>query len=617
MEPLTQVQTGIDREDSRIIRDRSFIYLRFAFWFVAGLTGFLQIWLTDRVIWADSLSYLDSGDMLWQGDFANAITNHWSPGFPFLLGLAIKILHPVGLWEVAVAKLVDLIIFLFTVGSFDWFVVQFCRFHEIAIIPENRESSSVVPKVAMAAAGYLLFLWTIVWLLPAWFTTPDMLVMGILFLAFGLLLKIRLSATGFQPFSLLGLVLGCGYLVKAPMFPLGIVFLGVAFVLVGNWKKAVPRVALSLTLFALIAAPLVVKLSELAGGLTFGKSGAWNYARYVNGIAVAYHWHGQPPGSGTPLHPTRVIFEAPTVYEFGSPVRGTFPPWRDPYYWFAGITPHFDARGQWRVIKANARILEFLASGLDRGFVYAFLILLFMSSRKHFIVRVISRQWFLLLPCLAAIAMFSIVLVQDRYIAPYPIVIGLVVFSGVSIVNSTESIKLVNVTVLLAGTLFAVSSAKPAAGALLSFARSLRTNDILSRGSPWHMSSEALCEALWERGIKKGDRVAYIGGLGDFYWARLAGVQVNAEIRQLSVDGPLQALVPPGRAAEFERSVDLYWASPSETKEKIDSILYKTGSRAVVTDAFPTAGGVSGWDHVSGTSYFIHILEDHNEASGK
>ena len=59
--------------------------------------------------------------MLWRGDFASAITNYWSPGLPFLLGLALKILRPVGLWEVAVVKLVDLIIFLFTLGAFDLF----------------------------------------------------------------------------------------------------------------------------------------------------------------------------------------------------------------------------------------------------------------------------------------------------------------------------------------------------------------------------------------------------------------------------------------------------------------------------------------------------------------
>ena len=109
--------------------------LRIAFWLIAGTIGFLQIWLQDRIIWADSVSYLDSGDLLWRGDFANAITNHWSPGFPFLLGLAIKILHPVGFWEVAVVKLVDFIIFLFQLGVLISLSTSFVYIMERALFP--------------------------------------------------------------------------------------------------------------------------------------------------------------------------------------------------------------------------------------------------------------------------------------------------------------------------------------------------------------------------------------------------------------------------------------------------------------------------------------------------
>ena len=606
MGAVTQAQSSKQEADDRDLEFRNLTHLRIAFWFVAGVTGFLQIWLQDHIIWADSLSYLDSGDMLWKGDFANAITNHWSPGLPFLLGLALKVFHPVGLWEVAVVKLVDLIIFLFAMGGFDFFVNQFCHYHGMSAVSEYPGTKLVAPKLALASVGYLLFIWTITHLLPAWYTTPDMLMMGILFLICGLLLKIRMGATGWIPFAIFGALLGCGYLVKAPMFPLAFLFLGVAFLLVGDFKKAIPRVVLSFGLFALIATPLVVKLSQLAGGLTFGKSGAWNYARFVDGIGVAYHWHGQPPGSGIPLHPTRVLLETPTVYEFGTPVLGTFPPWRDPYYWFAGINPHFDLRGQLRVLKTNAKILEEEASGLDQGFVCGFLILLCMSSDKRLIGRIVAKQWFLLLPSIGALAMFSVVLVQDRYVAPYPIVIGLVVFSSVAVMRSANSLKLVYVTVLVAAALFAASSARPAAGELLSFARSLHENKILSRGGPWHVSTEAVGDALRARGLQRGDRVAYIGGSGDFYWARLAGLQVNAEIRQGGADN-----------SGLNHSVDIYWASPSDLKEKVDRILYKAGSKAIVTDVFPAGSATNGWDPVAGTSFYIHLLPDHAESDGK
>ena len=592
------------------IEDRSLTQLRVAFWIIAGITGFLQIWLRDRIIVSDSLSYLDSGDILWRGDFSNAITCHWSPGLPFLLGLALKLFHPIGLWEVAVVKLVDMIVFLFTIACFDYFLRGLCRYHDASVATHDLEIQLHVPKLALVTVAYLLFLWTVTRLLPAWYTTPDMLVMGIVYLSFGILLKIRVSANGFRTFTILGVVLGVGYLVKAPVFPLAFIFLGVSFLLVANRRKAVPRIALAFGIFAVIASPLVWKLSAISGGLTFGKSGAWNYARTVDGIALPYHWHGQPAGSGVPLHPTRVLFDNPTVYEFGSPVRGTFPPWRDPYYWFAGITPHFTLAGQWRVAKGNARLLKQLASGLNRSFIYGFLILMCMSCDIKLISRLLAKQWFLLIPSIAAIAMFSLVAIEGRYIAPYPTVIGLVLFSGVAAVRTAESVKLVNRTVLLAVALFAASSAIPVMGALLSFGQSLHGNDILRRNGPWHRSSQAVSEALASNGIQRGDKVAYIGGSDDFYWARLAGVQVNAEIRQWNTNYFLYSLVPGTSLSGLQRSVDMYWASPTSTKETIDHVFRSAGSSAIVTDAFPAHESENGWDHVSGTSFYIHRLND-------
>lgn len=617
MPTMTQTQTARESAASIDPEYRRFRYLRVAFWIIAGVTGFLQIWSLDHIIWADTLSYLDSGDLLWRGDFANAITNHWSPGYPFLLGLALKILHPVGFWEVAVVKLVDMIDFLFAVGGFDFFVNQFCRYHERYADADNRGTKLMVPRVALASIAYMLFLWATATLLPAWNSTPDTLLMGIVFLAFGLLLKIRMGANGFRSFAILGVVLGFGYLIKAPMFPVAVMFMGIAFLLVGDLRKAVPRILLCLGIFALIAAPLVIRLSELAGGLTFGKSGAWNYARTVNGIALPYHWHGQPPGTGTPLHPTRIIFEAPTVYEFGSPVKGTFPPWRDPYYWYEGITPHFDLHGQWRVIKGSARILVDEMSDLNKGFIYGFLILLLMSSDPFLIGKSLARQWFLLLPAIAILAMYSLVLIEGRYIAPYPVLIGLVVFSCVAVVRSASSVKLVNVTVLLAAILFAVSSAKPAESEIVWFARSLHPNEILARGGPWHASTQAVSDDLRAHGVQRGDRVAYIGASGDFYWARLAGVRVNAEIRGWGqLDQTVHELVPHS-TDQLERSVDVYWASSPETKESVDRVLYKAGSKVIVTDAFPAGGDTNGWDQVPGTSYYIHLLSDSTGGGSK
>jgi hypothetical protein len=39
------------------------------------------------------------------------------------------------------------------------------------------------------------------------------------------------------------------------------------------------------------------------------------------------------PLSWSPRHPPRKVLDEPAVYEFGSPIPGTFPLWYDPWYW--------------------------------------------------------------------------------------------------------------------------------------------------------------------------------------------------------------------------------------------------------------------------------------------
>jgi hypothetical protein len=213
--------------------------------------------------------------------------------------------------------------------------------------------------------------------------------------------------------------------------------------------------------------------------------------------------------------------------------------------------------------------------------------------------------------------MFSVVLVEGRYIAPYLVVIGLVAFSGVAVVSSAASLKLVNRTVMVVAALFAVSSAESATGDLLSFVRSLHWKALVGRGGPWQASSAAVSDALREGGLRKGDRIVYIGRSEDFYWARLAGVQVKAEIRQFDTNYYLYSLVPNSVTTGLQRSVDIYWTAPSEVKGKIDQILFETGAKVIVTDDVRAADDANGWDHVFGTAYYVHSLSNRTEDAGR
>ena len=85
------------------------------------------------------------------------------------------------------------------------------------------------------------------------------------------------------------------------------------------------------------------------------------------------------PGNGEPKHPTRKIFDAPPVYEFGYPVGGTYPVWYDPTYWYEGGVSHFDFRKQLRVV--GMAVKDYYGLFHDWGLQYGLLVgLLTLSS---------------------------------------------------------------------------------------------------------------------------------------------------------------------------------------------------------------------------------------------
>src|SRR5262249_33862137 len=144
-------------------------------------------------------------------------------------------------------------------------------------------------------------------------------------------------------FGALGVILAFGYLAKSALFPLTFVILAVSFFLVGNPRIAVRRVALSLATFCAVASPFIIGLSVAKGRPTFGDSGKLAYAWYADGDGVIDSvWHLEFPDDKRPEHPTRKIFNEPAIFEYGSEIAGTYPPYYDPSYWHSGVVPHFD-----------------------------------------------------------------------------------------------------------------------------------------------------------------------------------------------------------------------------------------------------------------------------------
>ena len=204
----------------------------------------------------DGISYLDMGDAYLRGGWRMLVNGHWSPLYPWLLGVAKALVKPSAYWEFAVLHLVNFVAYIFAVFSFDLMLRQV-----IADETRNRNiahSGTPLPDWALMAMSYLIFLWSSLILNNIEKESPDLLMSVFVYLATAIILYLRKSPGSWLAFFSLGAVLGLGYLAKAPMFPLAFVYLGVALILAGNLRKGVPRLLLASIVFLSISAPLVV-----------------------------------------------------------------------------------------------------------------------------------------------------------------------------------------------------------------------------------------------------------------------------------------------------------------------------------------------------------------------
>src|SRR5688572_21634939 len=274
-------------------------WVSLCFRLMALILGGLHTWaaITSYSINPDGIVYLDMGEAYLRGDWEMAINAYWSPFYSWLLGLGLNLLHPPMQWEFAVVQLVNFLLYLIALGCFTFFWRQLMQYQRNKAKLGFYGGPVMLPEWAWLTLGYSLFIWTSLSLIEVWSVTPDMCVAALVYLAAGLMIRIRGGCTTRRTFALLGLILGLAYLSKAIMFPLTFVFLGVNLFSGGNFRRGGQLTLLAFVVFVLVAGPFIMALSAAKGRLTFGDSGKLNYARYVNGLPDA-HWQGERPGNG-------------------------------------------------------------------------------------------------------------------------------------------------------------------------------------------------------------------------------------------------------------------------------------------------------------------------------
>ena len=545
--------------------------LRLLFWCLAIALGALEVWARRNEVNPDSISYIEMAEAAAQGGWHALVNAYWSPLYPLLLSVGMRLFHPAIYWEFTFVHMVNFLLYLGDLFCFEIFLKELLAARRTE---GGLEKGRPVPERIVWIWGYLLFLWSSQFWLGLAMVNPDIIVAGLIYVATALLLRIYQGKGTWLLFSALGLVLGLAYLAKAVMFPLSFLFLASALLLFaskrGSYLGGLPRSAFALAVFLSVASPLVIALSKDKHRATFGDAGRLNYARYVGGAPIL-HWQGEPPGTGSPAHPTRKVLANPPIYEFAQPIAGSYPPWYDPSYWYEGIRPHFSWNRQLWVLFRSANLYLKLFS--RSGALYVVLLALIVQVGKaggwDWGGGRMSLVW---LPSLAALTMYALVLVEQRYVSPFAVMLLVWVLTSARFsASKAETVrKRTAPAVILA---LALAMAWPVA-------RDLRDTLANRPDEPWQVAV-----GLHKMEISPGARVGAIGTGPSAYWAHLARVQIIAEVSELD---QLSFLV----------------AGPARKEEALRKFS-ELGAKAVVMKSSSAPQAIDGWQEVGGTHYYV------------
>lgn len=480
-------------------------------------------------------------------------------------------------------------IYLFAFGCFEFLLAQLIRYQKAHAFAADRVG---LPAWAWRALGYPLFIWSSLNLITISIITPDMCVAALLYLASGIMLRIQINPGRWAGFLLLGLILGLLYLTKAVMFPLAFVILCVCLFSAREFRAALPRVLVSLLVFLLVGGPFIYAISKSKGRLTFGDSGKLAYIWFVDNVEPLVHWQGNPVGSGTPAHPTRKILDNPEAYEFRTPFRVTYPAWYDPTYWYEGVKLRINLRGQFDVLWQSAlRFQSIFFAPIGAITLAGFLMLQFYSART------LRTLWKgscteLIVPALAAFALYSLVYVVPRYLGGFLVLASLGLFSSVNLPNDLGSKRVIG------SVIFGIAATSMLIIAVSTFPTATLTVYHAVRGiKPPAFVYWEVADGLRRKGLQPGDEIAGVDHhiSANAYWARLARVYVIAEIKS-------------GGADVVRDDVDKFWNGGEALRQKVIDAFAKTGAKAIVADSVPIGFSDPRWQRIGNTGHFVYFL---------
>jgi 4-amino-4-deoxy-L-arabinose transferase-like glycosyltransferase len=558
------------------------IRVHFPFMLLALLLGSMHTWaaITSHSMNADGISYLDIGDAYFRGDWETAINPVWPPLYAWLLGGVNFLFQPSMQWEFPTVHMVNFIVYI---GALISFIFLWANLRSPQS-PEERNHYLELPEWLWWALGYSLFIWISLSLIQMWAVTPDMLMAALLFLATGLVARIRTAKRGWRLYAVLGLVLGLGYLAKTFMFSIAFLLILMSLLVTKIQRSSILKTALTFIVFMLVSLPFIYMISVKAGKPTIGEAGTVTFLRYVGGIPFP-HWQGDPATSNFPSHPSRILLNDPPVYEFGEPVGGTYPISTDPSYWYQGISASINLENQlYRVLAGIIHYLE-LFTQRQGVFFACILVLLVIGIIQKAYARPVVKDWVLTLTATAALGLYALVLVEDRYIGSFILLFWTDLLRNIRLPNHQNNRTLMRVSGSLAalGLLLTVFLFNLEGISRLSPDRT--SIDLAAAGNPPPSWPGEVATKLQQLGIQPGDRVGVIGYAYDSFWARLARVKIVAEL--------------------LETDANEFWVGDDALQADVVDAFARSGARAVVAEYVPGYANLEGWHQVGISNYYI------------
>jgi hypothetical protein len=543
-------------------------------------------WNTRQMISNDGLSYLELAEnSLRLGPIFLLSNAYWSPFYPALLALGMKVAHPARASELIMVRSIDWVICAFACLCFTYLLWNLTRWVELKHprVLENRASFHAIVIFSYS----LLFVSNLD--ISLWLAGPNILVEAAVYLAAALCVRVSLPDARLVHYVWLGVVFALSYAVKVVLLPLSFVLLAILFVRPGTRNRV--RLTIAAGVLAVGASPLIAILSHAKGHMTYGDAGTLTYAWYVNNSPRSILWEGQLPGSAVLRHPARKVWESPPILKFDGPGQAitTYSYWYDPSWWYDGVKSHFNLHQQMQqFLRALGRAPKIMLSGrsvlqLAEMWlpIWAGMAALIIAGLQWRAAGSVLREfvWIFLWSAAAGI-LFAAVLLDYRYVFPFVVLAWTALFVAAWIGSSAEKFTAVALTV--------------AAGLLLAYGPDM-ARGILENVLHPPESDRVLAKRLNSLGIRPGDELVSVDFASFAYYARLAGARVSMQM--LTED----LAVPPKLSQEEIRKL------PQPEVQALEEALRANGARALVSMWRPPFDNDSGWVPVT-KSIFVRLI---------